>query len=517
MATIGHFNDATVIRLPKGLAGVRFSALSESSRSDGLANVARKGEGAYIRPGASKVKPNTFPRQVSDTRRDPRPELPPGEGQVDFVLGPERERRQASITEINLAGLTFSADVHPAIEAGTELKDVTVRIGGSFILGDLTLLNVHASSGSGVQAGCLFYPRVGADEGTWLSALTSLIRQGSAGEDSETGVPLLAIRCGSCHATICLSESPSVVFVVVCESCSQEHTLPDPSLVALMGTPEGARELARENGIDLPGAYSVLLGILTLEQVRDMYGTRQPAPAAPAATEVMSAEYDSGFQKAVEAGSLTVAEAIQRGDRTAFASRMAKRHGLPMALALEVADNRLSLLNAVRQQGPRKRIRVGPQRVPTSGMPWAPAFVAVLLILIVSIGAHKGGQAVNRLEQDERTAAVDQRQRMIQGTRVAKDELGRVIEVSGPNPESVLTAYCRPGQHGELEIALPVPPRAGVRWGIFTDHDASGSRFAILIQRRSGAREWVAGDGSNPIAVTEAPGLPAGTPRYPIR
>ncbi len=123
MGRIGYFNDATVIRLPKSLAGARFSALSESSRSDGLANVARKGEGAYIRPGASKVKPNTFPLQTPDTRRDPRPELAPGEGQVDFVLGPERERRQTSITEINLAGLTFRADVHPAFEAGAELKD----------------------------------------------------------------------------------------------------------------------------------------------------------------------------------------------------------------------------------------------------------------------------------------------------------------------------------------------------------------------------------------------------------
>ncbi len=138
-------------------------------------------------------------------------------------------------------------------------------------------------------------------------------------------------------------------------------------------------------------------------------------------------------------------------------------------------------------------------------------------LLLAFIGAWQGRQMLNRLQADERTAAADRRQRIIRATRVAKDELGRATEISGPNPESVLMAYCRPGRHGELEIALPDPPQTGLRWGIFTDRDVPGSRLAIQIQRTSGAREWVAGNGSDPITVSAAPDLPANTARYPVR
>ena len=190
-----------------------------------------------------------------------------------------------------------------------------------------------------------------------------------------------------------------------------------------------------------------------------------------------------------------------------------------MPLALEIADNRLSLLQAIRQRGPRERIRIDPQKSLRSKPRTAALLVpaVLLLVLLATLGAYLGSQMLNRAQEDERVEAADRRQRTIRGTRVAKDDLGRAVEISGPHPESVLMAYCRPGRHGELEIAVPVPPRAGERLGIFTDRDASGSRFAILIRRRGGSGEWVAGDGSNPIAVTEAPDLPPRTPRYPVR
>ena len=196
---------------------------------------------------------------------------------------------------------------------------------------------------------------------------------------------------------------------------------------------------------------------------------------------------------------------------------MARRHGLSISLALAVADNRLSLLQAMRKRGPGERIHVGAHKKSPRARPRRVALVAVLLLALVSIGAYQGHQVLNRLQEDGRTAAADRRQQIIGATRVAKDELGHAIEISGPDPESVLMAYCRPGRHAELEIAVPVPQQTGVRWGIFTDREANGTSFAIRIQRRSGAREWFAGEGSDPIAVTDAPDLPAGTPRYPVR
>ena len=136
-----------------------------------------------------------------------------------------------------------------------------------------------------------------------------------------------------------------------------------------------------------------------------------------------------------ESGRLSVGQAIQRGNRANFTSRLAERHGLPIPLALEVADNRISLLKAMRQRGSHELIRVGPQKSPSPKLRTAALLVsAVLLVLLATTGAYLGSQALNRLQEDERAEAADRRQRIIRGTRVAKDDLGARSKSAAPTP-----------------------------------------------------------------------------------
>ena len=84
----------------------------------------------------------------------------------------------------------------------------------------------------------------------------------------------LAIRCGSCHAAICVPHKPcsgEELVQVTCGTCSKTHALnPEHELLRSESVREGLRELALANRIDLPGAYSVRLGILGLDEIRDL-------------------------------------------------------------------------------------------------------------------------------------------------------------------------------------------------------------------------------------------------------
>jgi hypothetical protein len=451
----------------------------------------------------------------SQARRDLRRPVSRDAGFVDLPLDePGSTRPRASLVDISRAGLTLAMDIDPGLQVGATLDTVTVGIEGRMIEGDLTVMNVRKDGDSGVVLGCLFYPLTREAETTWASLFP-----GTGAHESTA--PLLEIRCGSCHSTIRVARDPGTddgPVVVTCDTCSQEYALNLDGIISRHEEVRAdARVIARLNRIDLPAAYSVLLGIMTLVQVRDMYELGR-APDAPEAGAASSSPYDPGFGEAVDAGWLTAGQAALRGERAAFVDRLVERHRLSRPLALAVADNRLSLLTALRQQGRRERIHVA---APTTTHRWRPAtvtLVTILLVLLAAVGAYQGGLALNRAqEEEERIAAVDRQRQTIKATRIAKDESGRVIEISGPDPTSVLLAYCLRDQCEPLETAAPVAAPAGVRLGIFTTHDGLGPRSAIRIQRRNGAHDWVVGDGSNPIAVAEAPDLPPGTARFPLR
>ena len=460
------------------------------------------------------MKP-TEETKESNFRRDPRLPLGADEGHVEIQLGSRSARGQ--LTGVSLSGLavTFNSDIR--LEVGTELPDSLVQIGDSVIHGDLVVLNVRRDTASELRVGGLFWPLSSADEQTWRSAVPRP-------EATEAGTPLIAARCGSCHRVMYVTESSHTggMSVAACTHCSQQHMMPDLSLLRLTLTLEMAREVAREHRIDLPAAYSILMGILTVEQVLDTYASKptEEVPATEMDSESLALEMDPAFHAAVQAGTLTARSAIQRGSRSAFASRLALRHGLSESVALDVADNKTSLISAIRQRGALEPIRVLRPGAWSVRHRMA-LLVAALALVVVATGAFKSSwQKVEATANSQRTAATEKLRRVIESANTRLDDYGRVTEVRGSDPRHVLIAYCNKvnidGRPTPVEIVQSDPPENGVRLGIFTDPRHGGDRFAIRIERRGGARSWIAGGGGEPIPVVPAPDVPPLALRIPV-
>ena len=101
------------------------------------------------------------------------------------------------------------------------------------------------------------------------------------------------------------------------------------------------------------------------------------------------------------------------------------------------------------------------------------------------------------------------------------DDAGNLIEISGPDPSSVLRAFCGFGEGAErlepVGLAKPPPPSStGVRLGIYRDHDHMGAIPAIRIRRDLRTRRWVSGDGRGPIAGVDITSLVARTKVVPL-
>jgi hypothetical protein len=349
---------------------------------------------------------------------------------------------------------------------------------------------------------------------------------------------------------------------VKCRGCGRGFTVrsspnlsPDPR-----EQHETALALAEGNGLDLPSAYSVLLGVTTLEVALVMRDRGLPAtadeaeePAKPVAapgskakssasspaiaSSVPGMEFDPAFRDAVVQGYLSVQQAIERGNRDKYAKRIVERHALSQELAYLVADNRTSLSMAIRKD----REEVDDVLRPVKRAVWKKALVAILgsaaAVAITVYGFH----VMSKIDEDGRqvealTKAVSTKTELVQAeqqaqaeagrpqgsvpprrVRLKNDDQGRVIEIEGPDPKSVLLAYCAhldpPERYSVLELTDPVPPFPGAKLGVFVDKEDVGRRYGIRIRRSIKGHRWVAGDGETPIEVKPlSPGGLTGTP-----
>jgi hypothetical protein len=169
--------------------------------------------------------------------------------------------------------------------------------------------------------------------------------------------------------------------------------------------------------------------------------------------------YDKAFEPAVAEGLLTVQAAWARGSREAYAVGLQRRYELSSSLALDVADNRRSLIDALeildRQgtgmlpelTGTRRRFR------------WELLPVAVVIAgLLFFVGRYGGqmwerqGRIARELEQlsfaaVSRPPAASLRQEQIGtpalGLKVQRDEFGRVTQVTAGKPTAVLEEICK--------------------------------------------------------------------------
>jgi len=310
----------------------------------------------------------------------------------------------------------------------------------------------------------------------------------------------MRIRCGACHGSIWIqtTDATDEHACASCGDCSQEYDLrPKLKDVDLYVFQRDAHDFARNAGIDLPAAYSVLLGITTLAKIQDYL--EQNAAAGPA-------RFDPSFADAVAAGNLTPQQAALRGKRDVFARKLVERHQISMEQALEVADNRTPLLEAVRRGSevvrrgseaerrgseaePVKLVKPERRRIPFLRIVLAAgAILAVAAVVVLSRNPEE-------TTLPARNQGVPKAQRVIASlqevaTEVVYDTEGRATQVTGGNPEVVLHAYCRSVKGFRSEaVSLQA---AGDDWnGLYRSR---GVLYSITIRWDPTRKLWVAGD-----------------------
>jgi hypothetical protein len=325
----------------------------------------------------------------------------------------------------------------------------------------------------------------------------------------------LVIRCKNCQETIWVQAADVRSATVICTHCSQEYRLQGWTKLssAERRLSEDARKLARKEGIDLPGAYSVVLGIMTVDEVQELGGGAASPPrgateAAPALADADLAKdgdrkyrYDPAFREAVEGGFLTARQALERGKRDTYAAMVATRHRLPIEIAYSVADNRISLLDAMRKRRAKPSAAL-PVSV-DSGLVRRWALRAGVAVIAIALGvAVWSNESVERKKKTEVQAGAGE-------AEVTADDNGRVVQIAGPTPGSVLTSFCQsaiPGKNLEaIELVASSAPGSRARLGLLRDPADPDTVLAITIREDRDGGRWIAGDGTEPLVASLAP------------
>jgi len=306
-----------------------------------------------------------------------------------------------------------------------------------------------------------------------------------------------------------------------------------------------------EHRIDSPSACSVLVGLMTLEQARRiaagriaeaaMLGGDRAKPVGRTTSFLAGLDLDPAFEPAIAAGHLTVTEAARRGVRQSYAAGLVARHRLSKKLAYLVADNRLTLKKALeaRDRAEEHHAPPPPRRTTTARQKILVIGSAAILLGLMTWSAwsrtrafagprHPGSEATPPwrivAEAASRASPVPEtpQARRLATTEIDTDDQGRLTRLVGPDPETVLVAYCRSASGGSgflepLEITETVPPSRTARLGVFRDLGAFEVNRAIRIRQEWKSRRWVAGTGEDPVHVDLAPELPEDARRVPVR
>ncbi|UCF67574.1 MAG: hypothetical protein JSV80_17720 [Acidobacteriota bacterium] len=254
----------------------------------------------------------------------------------------------------------------------------------------------------------------------------------------------------------------------------------------------------------------------------DARATPTPRTAA-ATTSPHAVEFDPGFAPAVASGFLTPEQAKTRGDRRQLAARLAGRHGLSLANAQALADDRITLLQALEREAAMKATAAAPEPIrPPTSRPVTRSRTALISLGAVVIaglllfGPRWRTRAVKPPVATGETVAlptdvVDMH--VGDGVMVTRSaDSAAIVRISGPTPDNVLLAYCELASGKALlrpeGIGPTMPPRSGARLGLFADPVLEDRARAIVIERDAVARQWIAGDGRSIISAEDAPDYP---------
>ena len=271
--------------------------------------------------------------------------------------------------------------------------------------------------------------------------------------------------------------------------------------------------------------------------------TTMKMPAQPAGGRRMEEgpEYDDGFKAAVRDGCLTPQQAAERGDREALIHRLAQRHRLPSQLAVQVAENRITVHQALQRKAATEAQEVPRPQTSISHGVWN--FTIATLGCLILLGA--GARAWQEWEEYLTTKAdAAQRPALVlpsapvapaeapQGgshaapstpslTLPVTDAAGQLIMVTGPDPRSVLVAFCNTGHNAGRRQAFAIgpssPPSGTARVGLFRNLEQPNAPMrAIRIRRDTRSGRWMAGDGHQPIQTEPSPDLSTGARLIPV-
>jgi hypothetical protein len=239
---------------------------------------------------------------------------------------------------------------------------------------------------------------------------------------------------------------------------------------------------------------------------------------------------DRDFGHAVSAGNLALDRALRHGDREAFALALQRRYAISFPLALNVADNRTGLREALRAV--ERNRKVGER--PRSGG----RLRLLAIVLLMGTAAFIVGHQVKRIWDRQlapptvadvtapSTTPVEPAASSTDaGTgraplpaSVDRDEHHQATRLVAGHPSQVLEAACRLASAADscpwMDLVPTDPPRAGHRIGRFTDVQAGGEIRTIYIRRHPRSGQWFAGTGLRPLlsASSEEPGAPSENP-----
>jgi hypothetical protein len=178
---------------------------------------------------------------------------------------------------------------------------------------------------------------------------------------------------------------------------------------------------------------------------------------------------------------------------------------------------------------------VEPRAAPAPGRPavapagpWTTMVYVVAALIMLGLGMHlihlrgkSSGEPPQTLLRPAEAAAPSRPDGQPSGspapppplTVPTTDATGQVVAVDGPDPESVLIAFCgagrRAGRSEPIGIATSVPPNNYLRFGVFRDLDRPDSPpRAIRIHRDPRTGRWSAGDGRRPVPTEPPPEQP---------
>jgi hypothetical protein len=229
--------------------------------------------------------------------------------------------------------------------------------------------------------------------------------------------------------------------------------------------------------------------------------------------------YDTAFEPAVAEGLLTVQDAWARGSREAYSVGLQRRYELTSALALDVADNRLSLHEALETLD-RQASGTLFELMDTNRRErwfWLPVAVVIAgsLLFLGRYGDQMWEHQVRiarELEQRSltpasRPAAASARKQPIAastvGLKVLRDAYGRVTRVSAGKPVAVLEEICRlaseSGSCAWKELRQLQPRHAGHRNGRFAAAREGGEIWVVRIHLNRSSGRWIAGTGLRPL------------------